>query len=48
MICPEVFFITIPLNAVLFDSVPPDVSKISEGSALIRDAICFLAFSIAL
>ena len=38
----------IPLNAVLLDSVPPDVIRISEGSALIKDAICFLAFSMAL
>jgi len=38
----------IPRKAVLFDSVPPDVSKISDGSALIKDAICFLDFSIAL
>ena len=38
----------IPTNAVLLDSVPPDVIKISEGSALIRDAICFRALSIAL
>ena len=37
-----------PFNAVLFDSVPPEVIKISEGSALINDAICFRAFSIAL
>jgi len=48
MICPEGFFMTIPLNAVLFDSVPPDVIKISDGSALVKNAICFLDFSIAL
>ena len=37
-----------PLTAVLLDSVPPDVIKISAGSALIMDAICFRALLTAL
>ncbi len=47
IILPEECLVAIPRNAVLFDSVPPEVRKISEGSAFIKDAICFLAFSIA-
>ena len=47
IICFFLEFFVSPYKAVLLDSVPPEVSKISSGEAFMILEICFLACLIA-